>query len=356
MIKKVLFSFELEPGMVVADDVLDPVGRLVISKGQALDAEIISKLEFFAISEVAIQIPDKEDSVPISRKTNSIKQSMEYQAFSTDYYEVIRLIKDNLDNLAKYGQPLDVDTLIKGVYLLINDCKTVVQVFDIMYNMEPSDEAVYHHSLNVAIISVLLGRWLYFKRSDLNQLALAGIVHDIGKLTIPTGILNKSGRLTDEEFALIKNHVRSGYDIVSNQPIDSRVKDAVMHHHERCDGTGYPTNAVGRDISDFAKIIAIADVYDAMTSSRSYREGHCPFEVIRIFVSEGLSKYDPQYIMTFMENIVNSYLHNKVELSDGTVGKIVMINNMCLYKPIVECDGRFIDLNQSDLSIKKILI
>lgn len=355
MSKKTLFSFELEPGMIVADDIIDATGRLVLAQGQALDADTISKLEFFSISEVVIDEPDSVAVASVSEISGN-RSSEEFKAFATDYSEVVRLVKDNLDNLAQKGQPVNADTLIKAVYLLINDCKTIIQVFYVMYNMEPTDEAIYHHSLNVAIISVILGRWLGYRRPDLNQLALAGIVHDIGKLTIPIGILNKSGKLTDEEFALIKNHVKSGYDIIKNQVMDARVKDAVMYHHERCDGTGYPFGSKSNNISDFAKIIAIADVYDAMTSSRSYRQGHCPFEVIRIFDSEGLSKYDPKFIMTFMENIVSAYLHNNVELSDGRIGEIVMINKKCLYKPIVKCENDFIDLYfENDLKIVRVL-
>ena len=288
--------------------------------------------------------------------SDKVKTSPEYKQFSTDYEEIVALLKYNLDSLVRGNKPVDAVNLVKAVFLLIKDCKTTIQVFDVMYNLNPTDEPIYHHSLNVAIISVILGRWLGMKRSDLNQLALAGLLHDAGKLMIPTDVLNKQGKLTDDEFTLIKSHVKKGYDIVKNHRLDVRIKDAVIYHHERCDGSGYPFRSKLDEIPDFAKIIAIADVYDAMTSSRSYRKGHCPFEVIQIFDSEGLCKYDPQYIMTFLHNIVNSYMHNDVKLSDGRIGNIVMINNNCLYRPIVKCGDEFVDLfKERDIHIEQIL-
>ncbi len=368
MSKKILFSFELEPGMTVYEDVLDSSGRLILSKGMVLDNDTIQKLDFFSISEVPIGEPDAEipkapakavtqSSIPVNLDySDKVKASPEYKAFVSAYSVALSSVQRNLDELVHISHPVDSVTLINNVFSLIKSCKTTIQIFDVMYNLEPTDEPTYHHSLNVAIISVVLGRWLGMKRADLNQLALAGILHDVGKVLIPVKLLNKTEKLTDEEFATIKSHVKKGYDIVKNQVLDMRIKDAVIYHHERCDGSGYPFRSTLENIPDFAKIIAIADVYDAMTSSRSYRKGHCPFEVIQIFDSEGLHKYDPQYIMTFLENIVSSYLHNNVRLSDGRVGEIVMINSRCLYRPIVKVGNDFVDLyNERDLKIVQII-
>lgn len=360
MAKKMLFSFELEPGMIVAEDILDSTGRLILTKGMSLDPDTISKLEFFSISEVPItdepveEVADEPVTTP--DYADRVKASPEFQSFNSDYEKAVELVKTNLDALAISKTPVNSEALIDTVFSLIGNCKTMIQLFDIMYNLEPTDEPTYHHCLNVAIISVVLGRWIGYKRSDLNQLALAGIIHDVGKLAVPIRLLNKTGKLTDEEFALIKSHVKKGYNIVKNQVLDTRIKDSVIYHHERCDGSGYPFHSKMDQIPDFAKIIAIADVYDAMTSSRTYRQGHCPFEVIKIFDSEGLYKYDAQFIMTFLENIVSSYMHNDVLLSDGRTGEIVMINKNCLYRPVVKCGEEFVDLiKERDLSIKQIL-
>ncbi len=362
MAKQILFSFELEPGMVVCDDVFDPTGRLILPKGMVLDNDTISKLEFFSILEVPIDNElhiKPEETAPantIENYSEKVKKSPEYKHFSSDFQEILTMVKHNLDDLAVKHIPVNSDALIKGVFCLIKDCRNTIQLFDILHNMESTTEQTYHHSLNVAVISIILGKWLGMPRKDLEQLALAGILHDVGKLTVPKGILNKSGKLTDEEFALVKSHVKKGYNILKEQELDIRVKEACLLHHERCDGSGYPFKVKLEKITPFAKIIAIADVYDAMTSSRSYRNGLCPFDVIRMFDSEGLYKYDPQYIMTFLENMVSSYLHNNVLLSDGRVGEIIMINKICLYRPVVKCKDGFVDLlKNQDISIESII-
>ena len=116
-------------------------------------------------------------------------------------------------------------------------------------------------------------------------------------------------------------------------------------HHERCDGSGYPFGIRDSKIDPFAKMVAIVDVYDAMTSARVYRGPMCPFKVIDIFENEGLQKYDTHYIMTFLENIVNTYMLNRVKLNDGRVGDVVFVNRASLARPTIKCAHEFIDLS-----------
>ena len=127
-------------------------------------------------------------------------------------------------------------------------------------------------------------------------------------------------------------------------------------HHERCDGSGYPNNLSANEIDDYAIIIAIADVYDAMTAARTYRAPLCPFQVIAEFENDGLQKYKPKYILTFLEHIATTYQNNRVILSNGETAKIVFLNHQVYSKPLVQLDdGSCIDLNQSNLFIKAII-
>ena len=126
--------------------------------------------------------------------------------------------------------------------------------------------------------------------------------------------------------------------------MDRRIKRAVLHHHERCDGTGYPYGFKLEQLEDFECIIGIADVYDAMTADRCYRSGLCPFEVISFFEQEGLQKYHPRYITTFLQKIANSYLNSDVLLSNGATARVVFINTR-LTRPVVQLKDRsFINL------------
>ena len=223
--------------------------------------------------------------------------------------------------------------------------------------MKSIDDTVYAHSINVALISRAIGKWLKLPKSELNELTIAGMLHDIGKAEIPSEILNKTGKLTDEEFELIKSHALKGSKLLKKAGFNSDIQFAALQHHERSDGSGYPRGLEADEISDFASIIAIADVYDAMTSARSYRTPKCAFQVIAAFEEDGLQKYNTKYILTFLERIANAYQNSKVILSDGRSGKIVYINKSRLSRPIVQVDGdEMVDLSrETDITITSIL-
>ena len=130
-----------------------------------------------------------------------------------------------------------------------------------------------------------------------------------------------------------------------------------MRHHERCDGSGYPGGFRGDQIEEFARIVAIADTYDAMTSERVYRAAICPFEVIHMFEREGLSKYDARFLIPFLEKAVQAYINTKVLLSNGMTGRVIMINRKDLARPVVKVKDEFIDLSyDTSIKIKEVLV
>ncbi len=363
MAKQILFSFEVQPGMVIAEDLYNPTGQLVLPKGFVLDEATIQKLEYFSILEVPVDDSPAEIPSPVvEEKTEeagysaTVRNSSEFKQFKSGYEESISTLNTALLDTVTSGKPIDTDAIYEDTLNLIKSSRNTIHIFDIIHNLRDYKDAIATHSQNVALISATLGKWLGFSEEDLKTLIIAGLLHDIGKLTIPEEILNKPGKLTDEEFAMLRDHVKRGYEILRDQPLDVRIKEACLLHHERCDGSGYPFKAAAARITPFAKIIAIADVYDAMTAARSYRGGLCPFDAIRKFEEEGLSKYDPHYIMTFLNQISLTYLHNNVRLSDGRVGEIIMINPMCLYRPVVRVGSEFIDLLKNpDLKIDAIV-
>lgn len=211
-------------------------------------------------------------------------------------------------------------------------------MFDMLHNMRQIDDSTYAHSVNVALICRLIGKWKNFSEKDMDTLTLCGLLHDIGKSKIPNEIIGKPGKLTDSEYEEIKKHPVIGYNLVKNLDIDQRIKNAVLLHHERFDGKGYPLGLTSNEIDDFTSIVSIADVYDAMTANRCYRDGLCPFEVIAIFEKEGLTQFNPKYILTFLDHIANTYINNEVLLSDGSSGKIVLINKK-LTRPTIQLDN-----------------
>ena len=369
---------DLLPGMVTAIPVRTKRGQLIINPNVELTRTLISRLEFYGIASVQIT-ENKQVATPMETPkdpayfpakspvsapspvsdasySQKLKSSPEFQRFQVDFTLRSQDLKNCFDAYLSDGGTVNKEELLSKTISLVSPKQTTLDVFDMLHNMRQVNDSTYAHSLNVAIISRIIGKWLHFSNEELDTLTLAGLLHDIGKTKIPDEVLNKDGKLTDEEFQMIRNHPKYGYEILKSQPLNSHIKKAALMHHERCDGSGYPMGLTMEEIDDYALIIAIADVYDAMTAARSYRAPLCPFEVIAEFEKDGLQKYKPKYILTFLENIANAYQNNRVMLSDGTSARIVLLNHRRLSKPLVQLDdGACIDLEKSPLYIKAII-
>lgn len=356
--QKTCTTQELRPGMITQEQICTKSGQVIISPNTALTDRLISRMKFYGIRSALVEIPEssvsdeppvfQEAKTPVQAPSYSQKivRSKEFQTFQLDYSKVLAEIKADMDGYVFHNQTLTTDTLLSDLKVLYSSCKTSLELFDMLHNMRSVNDSIYAHSLNVALISRRIGKWIKLSPEELDQLTLCGLLHDIGKLKIPEEILNKPGKYTDEEFALVKRHPIFGYELLKPLPLDERIKQAALSHHERCDGSGYPSGYTGSLLGDFTMIISIADVYDAMTAARSYRAPLCPFQVIANFEREGLSKYNPQYIMTFLTHIANTYQNNRVLLSDGRPADIVMLNNNHLSQPIIKLmDGTCIDLS-----------
>lgn len=358
----------LKPGMFTAAPVYSATGQLILPEHSILTAQQISRLEFYGIEWVAI-IPEEElrdnamdnlsdsDHEEVITYSQKIRRSKSFHMFKIDYRKKVALLQQSMNDLLKKNVPVDTASLLDQVGTLYENNLTTLSIFDMLHNMRQIDDSTYAHSLNVALIARMLGEWIGLSEDDLETLTLAGLLHDIGKCMIPPEIINKPSQLTPDEYEETKKHARYGTEILEKQPLDSRVIRAALMHHERCDGSGYPMGLKDKEIDDFAKIIAIADVYDAMTSNRCYRKGLCPFEVIATFEREGLIKYDSRYILTFLNRIVDTYICNSVLLNDGTCGKIVLMNQKALSRPVVHTmTNEYIDLTKHpELHIQAII-
>ncbi len=388
---------ELKPGMVVEKPIVTKRGQTIAKVGTKLDSKLIARLNFYKIEEVTVDTdkigeapvpleiepvpePPKEEPKPEPKpepkeepkeepkkeETPKIRESMsytsklqsdkEFQEFQINYSANMAALEDSFDTIIFGDGNISEDELITHCESLFAG-KTSIQLFDLLHCMKSIDDSVYAHSINVALISRAIGKWLKLPREELNELTIAGLLHDIGKAEIPDEILNKAGKLTDEEFDLIKSHALKGSKLLKKAGFDSDIQFAALQHHERSDGSGYPRGLESDEISDFAAIIAIADVYDAMTSARSYRKPMCAFQVIAAFEDEGLQKYNTKYILTFLERIANAYQNSMVILSDGRRGKVVYINKSRLSRPIIQVeDDKMIDLShESGLTITSVL-
>lgn len=358
---KRLSTLQLVPGMIVAENVFNYNHQLIVAKGTSLTDKLITRLDLYGILDIYVEdvIPDVS-VVPAAPKEPSyserIKKSPEFKAFKKDYKLNVDSFKDVMNSVVEKNIQLDVGILLKNSLNLIANNKSQIGILDMLHNMRDFDDSTYAHCMNVALICNVLASWLKFTPKEVELATACGLFHDIGKLLIPHDIITKPGKLSDDEYEQIKRHPMAGYQLLMTQNVDDHVRYAALMHHERFDGTGYPMRISGEKIDKYARIVAIADVYDAMTACRVYRGPLCPFRVIEIFEAEGYERYDVQYLLTFLENVVNTYIQNHCRLSDGREGDIIFINKEKLSRPVVQCGKQYVDLaEETDLSIVELL-
>lgn len=346
--------------MIVAEDIYTKDNHLVIVKGTALTDKIITRLEFYSVIELTVY-SDASDMAPdFLADTNTyydkIRKSEGFKRFHLAYKNSVNNFKATLDSFVIDQKELETEKLLGEAMKIIQECDTSIELFNMLHCIREYDDTTYVHSLNVAMICYIIGKWLNYDQKDLEIITLCGLLHDIGKLMIPARIITKPAKLTEDEFTTVKTHTLRGYNLIKSKHIDTRIKYAALMHHERCDGSGYPYGFYSDQIDSFAKLVAIADVYDAMTCARVYRGPLCPFEAITIFENEGYTKYDPKFIMTFLEGITQTYIHNTVKLNNGINGEIIFINKMELSRPIIKAGGEYIDLaKQRELQIASLV-
>lgn len=351
---------QLLSGMILAEDVFTLRNERILPRNTIISPKIILKLKLNGIPKVMVYIPKNlvnSQPAPESAQSSELKNSVEFKKFKKYYMESLECLKQTFFGLLGYSDaPFSPGLLLSSADALLKECRSSLRTFEMLACMRELNDLVYVHSLNVALICSSFGQWLNLSEPDKKDLLIGAMLHDIGKLKIPSEIMNKPTALTKEEYLIIRKHPQLGYDLLKKQSLSSNILDVVLFHHERSDGSGYPAQKKGTEIPPLAKITAIADVYDAMTSERSYRQSFCPFDVIHTFEEEGYAKYDAAYLYPILEHVSLAYMNATVQLSNSLIGEVVMINKMELSRPIVKVEKQFFDLSRlHDLTITKIL-
>lgn len=325
---------QLKPGMVLAESVISHTGQILLGPGLYLTEKNIRKLVKWQISYAKVKLPCKIYAL--------------HNKYLVTYEKTLNLVADYFGETRVFGEvPIKkFEELIENYIDLMTD---VTGVISILHKIKIHNEYTFGHSLNVAIIAGVLGKWLGLRGKNLQDVILAGLLHDIGKIFIPVHILDKPGKLTEEEMQIIKTHPERGYRLLSDcVGISSDVKVAILQHHERQDGSGYSQILKGQDIHIYANIVAIADVYDAMSSKRAYRCPLPPFIVMETIFELMYEKLNPDICLTFLTNIRKSMVGNLVLLSDGRQGKITVLHDLLQIRPVVQLrNGDLIDLERN---------
>lgn len=389
MAAKRILTSRATQNMIVADDVYTSDDKLVIPEGTVLTEDIIDSLKEYGVFAIRIKVDDdgnnaaaenekvmpdgdevlKEQRQEIKNSAEQehesflkqVKESKEFEVFHSAFVDSVDNLKNVFSKVVMHNEQIDGESILSDVENVVSKGRNSIHILDMLQCMRGYDDVTYVHSVNVALLSNMIGRIVYPDISDeeLKVLTLAGLLHDIGKMMVPDNIIQKKGRLTLPEYNLVKTHALFGNNILKGiDNLDPRIAEVAMRHHERCDGTGYPGGYKREQIEPFARIVAIADTYDAMTSDRAYRAAICPFDVIEMFEREGIVKYDVAFLLPFLEKAVQAYMNTDVRLSTNQIGKVIMINKNEFSKPVVQVGDEFYDLSKetNDIVIDKVLI
>lgn len=350
----------LIPGMVTARDVYTRNDQLLIPKDTIIDENSITRVSFFGVLSISVyadnDLMDDLQDDDIERDFKTQEEKEEFIKFKKNYDLAANTVAENMNQLLKADVEIDQNKLIEDVDKLVFKSRSKYHIFDMIHDIKNYDDETYRHCLNVAMINNVFADWLNMSEYEKNHLTLCGLLHDVGKLLVNKDVLRKPARLTEDEFEEIKQHPMRGYQSLKDKKIPESVKRAVLLHHERCDGKGYPFGFRISEIDPYAAITAIADVYDAMTATRVYRKGMSPFDVIKIFEEDGRKQFNPIFLVPILNNLTNTYLQHEVVLSNGLSGKIVLINKNELSRPMIMLDnGKFIDLSKErNISITEV--
>lgn len=347
--KKILVR-DLTAGMVTAEDIFAIDGQLIVPKKVILSDRTIDKLNSFAIYSIRIEdemASTSEGAINDESYCDRVKSSPQFIKFRADFEKNVDTLRIGMNRIVDLNSNMDAENLLSQTLSLIETNQSgSVTLMDLLLNMRQIDDSTYAHCISVSMICNILAGWLHMSQEDRVLATSCGLFADIGKIRIPDAILNKPGKLTRSEFDTIKRHTIDGYNILDKAGLHEEVKNAALMHHEKNDGSGYPYGFTQDKISRFAKLVTVADVYDAMTSPRAYREAMCPFDVIEIMHEQGFDKYDADIIMTFLQNTANSLIGQRVRLSNGQEGEVIFIHPDRLSRPTIKAGDNFIDLTQ----------
>lgn len=313
-----------EPGMIVGKSIFNEEGHVLVNYRVTLTEKLIQRMIEKGLKGLYIE--------------DSLSSDIDVENLITDGLEV---------KAAQALNEMDIDAAMDVAGEITDELSLQGDISVNLVSLRTTSDYTYKHSINVAILSVLTGIGLGLKRPMLRELAAAGLLHDIGKINIPPETMDKAGPLTEEEYELIKKHSEFGYEKIKNNiSISSKTKMGVYMHHENINGTGYPMGLSGDQIYMFAKIIHIADVYDAITSERVYKKAQSPAEAIEFLMKNAGTMFQPEYVKAFITYIPVYPKGRNVILSDGTTAVVVENRQHHTLYPVVRrlSDQETIDL------------
>lgn len=349
---------ELRPGMIVRQIIEQNGSVKVTSSGRVSSEEVIQALKKKGVKKLQVELP--RPSKPTTENVPPKKQTTAKTTFATEI-----VTAEKLHRKGKYIQKVLLNAVSKGLSFdeqiprefsqqLVASMDRNPDALLCLTKIKEKDDYLLEHSLNVAIILANFARHIGMGDEAIQELAYAGFLHDLGKIQIDDAILHKPGRLTDAEMEEMKKHVTYGVDALNAASIAPHLIRVVSEHHERLDGRGYPMGKPAQEISKDGRMLAIADMFDALTADRCYKAGMSSQKAIKILLSEASERLDKELLDQFIKCMGVFPVGSLVKLSNQKLA-MVLKQNDSLAKPVVKVfyslgGNHFLEPRDIDLS------
>jgi len=345
---------QVKVGDKLIEDVQTKLGGTLFHKGKIIMPRELEILQAFMITSVTIEeregAADQAPGAPTVavKEEAAVKKSLSPPtspptSFHHEYTSCVELLK-KVHHQYSPGQAFPILEIRKQLEALIG----YIDEYNVLTFSPPNmkeEDYLFHNSVLSALSCYLLAQWGGFPQRDWIPAAMSGLFHDIGNVKVDRELLYKPSSLTAEEWEEIRQHTVYGYQLLKGVPaINEGVKLASLQHHERVDGSGYPLGMGGDKIHPYAKIVAVADIFHAMTLKRFYREPTSPYLVLEEIEKESFGRLDPALVRVFIEKVTQFHNGVVVRLNDGRVGEIVFSDRNHLTRPWVSVNGTIINL------------
>lgn len=326
-------------GDILAQSVYDPKGRVLLKAGNRLTPYLISKIREH--NTHSLYIADSDDDVGSLKDVVSPLVRLEAVQSVRDIYEkfISKTTADDMLEMRKqqFRESPIIMKLMAAAEKLTDEVFLNPEAMVEMVSLKSLDNYLFEHAVNVAILSLLLGMDLRLKEDDLGKLVLAALLMDIGSHFVDSAIMNHPGPLSTEQMDAVKGHPGISHEYLTKKTqLSASVRHIILQHHERMDGSGYPSGSAGDDIHYLARILAITDTYDALTSDRPHRPAYSPDEALEMIMGSGGRKFDFAMVNLFAKRVVAYPVGTYVRLSNNDQGEVVDINSDIPLRPVIK--------------------
>lgn len=331
----------------------DTVEKSAKEAGQEFDY-LAFKKELEALDREKYDIPEN---------SNIVNKNMIFEVITGEgdvpidikHEDAVKDTKEAFEKL-KEADSIDLQNVKKSVEEVLPDMIRNNDVLMRLNQLRESDDYTFEHSFRVSILAAMIGKWIGYSKNQIEELASAALLFDMGKMKIPEFILKKPV-LTEDEMEVVRRHSQFGYSILMKTPgVTPNIKYSALQHHERIDGSGYPLRIKGGQIHEFAKIIMICDIFDAMTHDRPYKKKVSPFKAAEYISWQSGLTLDSRLCYVFLTNLAEFYTGKEVILNTGERGRIIYVDVNFPTRPVVKVDDKIIDMvKEKDIEVEELL-